>query len=89
MFAFGGLETAFFWVFLLGMFWKKANKRGAVWAMAAGTIVYCVTMALGITAGGIHQILIGIGASLICMLIGGWTGKSADREVLNVYFPEA
>ena len=57
--------------------------------MAAGTIVYCVTMALGITAGGIHQILIGIGASLICMLIGGWTGKSADREVLNVYFPEA
>lgn len=87
MFAFGGLETAFFWVFLLGMFWKKANKRGAVWAMAAGTIVYCVTMALGITAGGIHQILIGIGASLICMLIGGWTGKSADREVLNVYFP--
>lgn len=89
MFAFGGLETAFFWVFLLGMFWKKANKRGAVWAMAAGTIVYCVTMALGITAGGIHQILIGIGASLICMLIGGWTGKSEDREVLNVYFPEA
>lgn len=27
MFAFGGLETAFFWVFLLGMFWKKANKE--------------------------------------------------------------
>ena len=89
MFAFGGLETAFFWVFLLGMFWKKANKRGAVWAMAAGTIAYCVTMALGITAGGIHQILIGIGVSLICMLIGGWTGKTADREVLDVYFPEA
>ena len=89
MFAFGGLETAFFWVFLLGMFWKKANKRGAVWAMAAGTIVYCVTMALGITAGGIHQILLGIGVSLICMLIGGWTGKTADREVLDVYFPEA
>src|SRR5699024_12194300 len=88
MFAFGGLETAFFWVFLLGMFWKKANKRGAVWAMAAGTIAYCVTMALGITAGGIHQILIGIGVSLICMLIGGWTGKTADREDLHVYFPE-
>lgn len=89
MFAFGGLETAFFWVFLLGMFWKKANKRGAVCAMAAGTIVYCVTMGLGITVGGIHQILLGIGVSLVCMIIGSCTGKKEKKAVLDVYFPEA
>ena len=47
MFAFGGLETAFFWVFILGMFWKKANKTGAIWAMAGGTVVYCLTMLYG------------------------------------------
>ena len=70
MFAFGGLETAFFWVFILGMFWKKANKTGAIWAMAGGTVVYCLTMLMGIKIMEIHQILIGIVVSLLCMIIG-------------------
>lgn len=87
MFAFGGLETAFFWVFVLGMFWKKANKRGAFWAMAAGTISYCVTMGLGLTVGGIHQILIGIVVSVLCMIIGSLTGDKERGDVLEVYFP--
>jgi sodium/pantothenate symporter len=56
MFAFGGLESAFVWVFLLGLFWKKANKTGAVCSMVSGTVVYCVCMLLGIKVAGIHQI---------------------------------
>lgn len=88
MFAFGGLETAFFWIFILGMFWKKANKTGAIWAMAGGTVVYCVTMLLGIKIMEIHQILIGIVVSLICMIIGSYVGKDVDRETLSTYFCE-
>ena len=45
MFAFGGLETAFFWVLIFGLFWPKANKAGALAAMIGGVIVYCSTMA--------------------------------------------
>ena len=44
MFAFGGLETAFFWVLLLGLFWRKANKAGALLAMAGGTFIYILPM---------------------------------------------
>lgn len=88
MFAFGGLETAFFWVFVLGMFWKKANKTGAIWAMAGGTIVYCVTMLLGIEIMEIHQILIGIVVSLLCMIIGSYVGKGVDKKTLGTYFCE-
>ena len=44
MFAFGGLETAFFWVLLLGLFWRKANKAGAILAMAGGTFIYILPM---------------------------------------------
>lgn len=88
MFAFGGLETAFFWVFVLGIFWKKANKTGAIWAMAGGTIVYCVTMLLGIKVMEIHQILIGIVVSLICMIIGSYVGKGVDEKTLGTYFCE-
>ena len=88
MFAFGGLETAFFWVFILGMFWKKANKTGAIWAMAGGTVVYCLTMLMGIKIMEIHQILIGIVVSLLCMIIGSFVGKDVDKETLGIYFCE-
>ena len=88
MFAFGGLETAFCWVFILGMFWKKANKTGAIWAMAGGTVVYCLTMLMGIKIMEIHQILIGIVVSLLCMIIGSYVGKGVDKETLGTYFCE-
>lgn len=88
MFAFGGLETAFFWVFILGMFWKKANKTGAIWAMAGGTVVYCLTMLMGIKIMEIHQILIGIVVSLLCMIIGSYVGKGVDKVTLGTYFCE-
>ena len=88
MFAFGGLETAFVWVFILGMFWKKANRTGAVWSMIGGTVVYCVTMALGIKIMDIHQILLGMIVSLLCMVIGSYVGKDVDKKVLGIYFCE-
>ena len=62
MFAFGGLETAFFWVLLFGLFWIKVFD--------------------------LHQIVIGIGVSLILFLIGNCIGKAQDEEVLRVFFPE-
>lgn len=88
MFAFGGLETAFLWVFVLGMFWKKANKTGAIWSMAGGTIVYCLTMLFGFRIMEIHQILLGIIVSLICMIVGSYAGRDVDKKVLGVYFCE-
>lgn len=86
MFAFGGLETAFCWVFFLGLFWKKANKYGAISAMVGGTISYCFCMLMGWKAFGIHQILIGIVVSLLCMVIGSLVGKQTDKKVLDLYF---
>ena len=86
MFAFGGLESAFVWVFLMGMFWKKANKTGAICSMIGGTVVYCVCMLLGFKIGGIHQILIGVTVALAAMVIGSYVGKKTDDKVLDVYF---
>ena len=86
MFAFGGLESAFVWVFLLGLFWKKANKTGAVWSMVGGPLVYCVTMLFGFKIAGIHQILIGVTTALICMIIGSCVGKPTDEKILDIYF---
>lgn len=88
MFAFGGLETAFFWVLILGLFWKKANRSGAIFAMIGGVLAYCGTMALKIKFFDLHQIVIGIGASLIFFLIGNAFGKNNDEHILRLFFPE-
>lgn len=86
MFAFGGLETAFFWTLLLGLFWKGANKFGAQLSMIGGTIIYCATQAAGFKIMNLHQITIGITCSLILFLIGSYFGKKTDEETLKKFF---
>ena len=88
MFAFGGLETAFFWVLIFGLFWPKANKHGAIAAMAGGVLVYCITMAMKIKFMSLHQITLGIFFSLLLFLIGNAMGKDSDEKVLRTFFPE-
>ena len=88
MFAFGGLETAFFWVLIFGLFWHKANKYGAIAAMSGGVIVYCVTMAMKIKVMDLHQIVLGIGFSLVLFLIGNSFGKTIDEKTQRIFFPE-
>ncbi|MBQ5503252.1 MAG: sodium/pantothenate symporter [Selenomonas sp.] len=88
MFAFGGLETAFFWMLLLGLFWRRANKLGALLSMGGGTVVYCLTQGLGFKVMGLHQITIGITASLLFFLLGTYLGKPQEERVLAMFFPQ-
>ncbi len=81
MFAFGGLETAFFWVMIFGLFWHKANSTGAICAM-------CITMALGFKVLSLHQITIGITTSLVFFFIGNAMGKMPDMDTLKLFFPD-
>ena len=87
MFAFGGLETAFVWVFIGALFFRRANKTGALAAMIGGTLAYCTAMALGFKIAGLHQITIGITVALVCMIVGSLIGKPSS-ENQHVFFPE-
>jgi len=88
MFAFGGLETAFFWVMIFGLFSRKANATGAIWSMGGGVLAYCVCMALSIKAFSLHQIVIGITASFIFFVIGNRIGRRTDEATLRLFFPD-
>ena len=87
MFAFGGLETAFFWTMLLGLFWRRANRLGALLSMGGGTVIYCLTQAMGWKFMGLHQITIGITCSLAFFVLGSLLGKPEDESVLEIFFP--
>ena len=91
MFAFGGLETAFFWVMVCGLFWKRAGKLGALLSMVGGTAAYCACMALGFKVMGLHQIVIGITVAGVLMVVGSLIEKRPQAEqqrIDQVFFPE-
>ena len=91
MFAFGGLETAFFWVFVCGLFWKRAGKWGALLSMIGGTASYCLCMALGFKVMGLHQIVIGITVAGVLMVVGSLLGRcdaAEEQRMREVFFPE-
>ena len=89
MFAFGGLETGFLFVMVCGLFWKRANKTGAIWSMVGGVAVYCLTMALGFKIFGLHQIVIGVSVAGLLMVVGSLVGKHAQSARMDVFFPES
>ncbi|MCQ2752171.1 MAG: sodium/pantothenate symporter, partial [Coriobacteriales bacterium] len=47
MFAFGGLESSFAIVLILGLFSKKITRAGTITGMLAALISYCTSMAIG------------------------------------------
>ena len=79
MFAFGGLETAFFWVLVFGLFTKWARRTGALAAMGGGTVIYCAAMAAGFKPFGLHPIAVGITVSLVFFLLGSWWETRSER----------
>ncbi len=89
LFAFGGLETAFFWILIMGLFWKRANSTGAIASIIGGLLAYCTSTALGFHISTCHNIVIGIGSAAICFIIGSYIGKTPFApEVKAVFFPE-
>lgn len=86
MFAFGGLETAFFWTILLGLFWKRANKLGALFSMTGSVAAYCISMAMDFRIWGLHQIVIGITLAGVLFVAGSLLGKRSDDKVLRTFF---
>lgn len=88
MFSFGGLQAAFFWTLLFGLFWKKANATGAILGSIGGLALYCITMAVGFKISTFHNIIIGICSGLILFIIGSYIGKPTEEKVLKLFFPE-
>lgn len=88
MFAFGGLETAFAWLFVMGLFWPRATRAGAIASMAGGVAAYCLCMGLGVKLFGMHQIIIGLAVALVLMVVVSLLTKPEDEKTLAVFFPQ-
>ncbi len=87
LFAFGGLESAFLWPIVLGLFWKRMNAGGALMGVIFGLGVYILTMSLGIKILDCHNIVTGTIAGLVFSILGAYLFPSDDEKILKIFFP--
>ena len=68
LFAFGGLEAAFIWPVVLGLYWSYGNKYGAIASMITGIISYIALHFYNEAYGnlfGVHTVVLPIILSLL------------------------
>ncbi|MDQ0272086.1 sodium/pantothenate symporter [Cytobacillus purgationiresistens] len=65
LFAFGGLEAAFIWPIVLGLYWRKGNAYGAISSMIFGVGSYILLDRLSPNLWGMHTVVVPVLLSLI------------------------
>ncbi|MEK4484637.1 sodium/pantothenate symporter [Psychrobacillus sp. FSL H8-0484] len=72
LFAFGGLEAAFIWPVVLGLYWSYGNKYGAIASMVTGIMSYIAIHFYNQANGnlfGVHTVVLPVILSLIAYVI--------------------
>jgi len=81
LFAFAGLQAAFLWPILLGLYTKWANKTGAIFSMFGGVFIYIFFSIKKVSIIGLHNIVPSLLISLAMFLIGSYIGRNKKVEV--------
>ena len=85
LFAFGGLESAFLWTVVFGLYWKKANKYGAISSMILGVTSYIYISNNHPHVFGMHSVTLPILISLVVFVIVSLvTNKS--KQIKDYHF---
>jgi sodium/pantothenate symporter len=69
LFSFGGLESVFIWPVVLGLYWSKGNKHGAITSMIIGMGSYILLDRFYPNAFGLHTVVMPIVLSLLGFII--------------------
>lgn len=69
LFAFGGLEAAFIWPIIMGLYWKKGNKYGALSSMVTGVVLYVLSDLFFPKPLGLHSVVLPIVISFFVYVV--------------------
>jgi sodium/pantothenate symporter len=82
LFSFGGLEAAFIWPVVLGLYWEKGNKYGALSSTIVGVSSYMLFHSFYPNAFGMHTVVMPIGLSLLAYVIASYLGRSVAPQLV-------
>lgn len=69
LFAFGGLEAAFIWPIVMGLYWSKGNKYGALSSMVVGVGLYVLSDSFFPQPFGLHSVVLPIVISFVAYVV--------------------
>ncbi|WP_026691081.1 sodium/pantothenate symporter [Alteribacter aurantiacus] len=69
LFAFGGLEAAFIWPVIFGLYWNRANKYGALSSMIAGVFSYVLIHQFYPDPFGMHSVVLPVVLSFVVFVV--------------------
>ncbi|MGN1402304.1 MAG: sodium/pantothenate symporter [Bacillus sp. (in: firmicutes)] len=83
LFSFGGLEAVFVWPVVLGLYWKKGNKYGAISSMIVGMSTYILLDRFYPNAYGMHTVVLPIICALLAFIVGSIIKPSNNDGLMN------
>ncbi|HEX6923458.1 MAG TPA: sodium/pantothenate symporter, partial [Bacillales bacterium] len=69
LFAFGGLESAFIWPIVMGLYWKKGNTYGALTSIVVGVLSYILFSTFPLPID-VHMVVPSVFLSLVGYVVG-------------------
>ncbi|WP_071396112.1 sodium/pantothenate symporter [Bacillus tuaregi] len=83
LFAFGGLESVFLWPIVLGLYWGKGNKYGAISSMIIGMGSYILIDRVFPSAFGMHTVVLPVLLSLVTYVLVSLTTVSSGTRCMR------
>lgn len=81
LFSFGGLESVFIWPVVMGLYWSKGNRYGAVTSMILGMGSYILFDRFYPNAFGVHTVVMPIFISLVGFVL---VSSLTDSKVTKI-----
>lgn len=79
LFSMGGLEAAFIWPIILGLYWKKGNKHGAIASMLTGVISYIIFETFYPHPFGMHSVVTSMLLALAAYISGSLLRQNNEK----------
>ena len=86
LFATAGQLSAFLWPTILGLYWKKANKQGAIASMVSGIGSYILFNYFLDRPLGLHPIVSTLVLSLIVFVVVSLFTERPDEETIELFW---
>jgi sodium/pantothenate symporter len=86
LFAFGGLQAAFFWPLVLGLYWRRANSAGALASIVVGVGSYFVFNIVWDRFWGMHVIVPTLVLGGLAFVVTSLGTNPPRRGVMDVFW---
>lgn len=88
LYAMGGLECAFFFPVVGGLFWRRANATGALVSSAVGIAAFVIITRTGWSLGGTMAIVPAFLLTGVVFFACSLVGPKPKEEIQTLFFPK-